>query len=434
MGPRYHAGIRAELRRIFQLYDTSGDAALSPEEWIAAQKIVALELSDDVDDAWIDEAAFKTADSNQDGKLSEAEYLEASFSMFEVTRLNMAQLMTMLKNITSALESKLANTSTQALTIYMQEKEKPDFLPPSRAWQDEPTGDVTSEPSDAWKNVGEIKFPTNLSTVDEVISLARLSCDISKETWLSVFYQAPNPEGNPLVTMLRDSNTKTALDYLSKQNAVTRLYIKNVRASPKRLTRQTLAYLEDRDSLLAKKTGNCWGVDWETQLVGAGSKYPRAGEVPIAVGDAVVIEIPSTDGNCEFDYVPSIYMDGVEVVSQPVEETIEPKAKKKKKPKKGAVVEEEPPPDLLKQLSFIGLQEGKCVMFIDISWEGQEMLLCQTHSLGAPVKENSIARIGPIEIDVQKPVPGAPKEKTFMWWNGDKWTNKKGPAKKKGKK
>jgi len=433
MGPRYHAGIRAELRRIFQLYDTSGDAALSPEEWIAAQKIVAQELSDDLDDAWIDEAAFKTADTNGDGVLSEAEYLEASFSMFEVTRLNMAQLMTMLKNITTALESKLGNTTTQALTIYMQDKAPPDFLPPSRAWQDEPTSSATSDPV-GWKNVGEIKFSTNLSTVDEVISLARLSCDISKETWLSIFYIAPNPEGNPLVTILRDSNTKAALDFLSKQNAVTRLYIKNVRARPKKLTKRNLAYLEDRESLLAKKTGNSWGVDWETQLVGAGSKYPRAGEVPIAVGDAVVIEIPTTDDNCQFNYVPSIYMDGIEVVSQPVEETIEPKVKKKKKPKKGAVVEEEKPPDLLKQLSFVGLQEGKCVMFVDISWEDQEMGLCNTHSLGAPVKENTIARIGPIEIDVQKPVPGAPKEKTFMWWNGDKWTAKKGPAKKKGKK
>jgi len=433
MGPRYHTGIRAELRRIFQLYDTSGDASLSPQEWIAAQKIVAVELSDDVDDSWINEGAFSLADTNGDGKLSEAEYLEASFSMFEVTRMNMAQLMVMLKNITTALEKKLGTTSTQALKIWMQDKESPEFLPPSRAWQDEPTSSAAGQTSNAWKEVGEIKFPTNLATAEEVISLTRLSCDIPKETWLSIYYLSPNPEGSHLVTLLRDSNTKTALDYLAKQNAQTRLYVKNVRPKPKRLTKQSLAYLEDRESLLAKRTGNCWGIDWETQLVGAGSKYPRAGEVPIAVGDAVVIEIPTTDDHGEFSYVPSIYMDGIEVVSRPVEETIEPKAKKKKK-KKGAVEEEEKPPDLLKQLSFIGLQEGKCVMFVDISWEDQESVLCQSHSLGAPVKENCIARIGPIEVDVQKPVPGAPKEKTFMWWNGDKWSNKKGPAKKKGKK
>lgn len=433
MGPRYHTGIRAELRRIFQLYDTSGDASLSPEEWIAAQKIVAQELSDEQDDSWINEAAFKLADTNGDGVLSEPEYLEASFSMFEVTRMNMAQLLQMLQNITAALEKKLGKESTEALKIYMQASEKPGFLPPSQAWKDEPKAAAAGSNA-AWKEVGEIKFPTNLSTADEVTALARIKCAISNDTWLSLYVLGPNPEGgNNPVTLLRDANTKSLLDYLSKPNSINRLYIKNVRPRPKKLSKHGLAFLEDRDALLAKRTGNCWGIDWETQLVGAGSGLPPAGAVPIVVGDAVVIEIPSTDDNCEFSYASSIYMDGTEVVSKPVEETIEPKVKKKKKGK-AAAAEDEKPPDLLKQLSFVGLQEGKCVMFVDISWEDQEQSLCQKNELGAPVKENSIARIGPIEIEVQKPQAGAPKEKTFMWWNGDKWSNKKGPAKKKGKK
>jgi len=42
-------------------------------------------------------------------------------------------------------------------------------------------------------------------------------------------------------------------------------------------------------------------------------------------------------------------------------------------------------------------------MFIDISWEDQEGKLCGDHELLAPVKENTVARIGPIVVDVQKP-------------------------------
>eukprot|EP00438_Fugacium_kawagutii_P034640 Skav229471 [mRNA] locus=scaffold6310:38618:44176:- [translate_table: standard] len=57
MGPRYHAGIRQALRNIFALFD----------EWISAQKTVAAEVSDDLDEGWIDEAAFQAADTNGDG-------------------------------------------------------------------------------------------------------------------------------------------------------------------------------------------------------------------------------------------------------------------------------------------------------------------------------------------------------------------------------
>lgn len=37
-------------------------------------------------------------------------------------------------------------------------------------------------------------------------------------------------------------------------------------------------------------------------------------------------------------------------------------------------------------------------MFIDISWEDQEGRLCAAHELAAPVHENSVARIGPIQV------------------------------------
>merc|ERR1719265_2256489 len=252
MGPKYHTGIRAQLRRIFQLYDTSGDASLSAEEWIAAQKIVAEELSDDMDDAWINEAAFKLADSNGDGVLSEAEYLEASFSMFEVTKMNMKSLEEMLENIVSALESKLTKESTEPLKIFMQ-KETAQFLPPSRAWEDEKKGSLDDhDAAGHWKEVGTIQFPVNLKTAAEVIGLSRLSVNIPQDTWLSLYYLAGNPEGGPNPpTLLRDANTQSALDYLSKANSPKRLYIKNVRKIPSKLTVQSMAFLEEREALIA---------------------------------------------------------------------------------------------------------------------------------------------------------------------------------------
>merc|ERR1712183_359222 len=106
------------------------------------------------------------------------------------------------------------------------------------------------------------------------------------------------------------------------------------------------------------------------------------------------------------------------------------KSKGKKKGKK-AVGE----PDPLLQLTFVGLKEGRCVLFVDVGWENQEEKLAAAHQLSAPVCENSIARIGPLEVEVQKP-SGKQDKGIFVWWNGEKWSAKKGPAKrkKKGKK
>jgi len=90
----------------------------------------------------------------------------------------------------------------------------------------------------------------------------------------------------------------------------------------------------------------------------------------------------------------------------------------------------------------VGLKEGKCVMFVDVSWEDQEEKLAKDKNLIVPVPGNSCARIGPIEVEVQKPPPPSKDSKTaaaapaggMVWWNGEKWSNKKGPAKrKKGK-
>merc|ERR1712232_1291668 len=113
-------------------------------------------------------------------------------------------------------------------------------------------------------------------------------------------------------------------------------------------------------------------------------------------------------------------------MGNPVDKDVEVKAAKKKKGPATA-------PDPLIQLSFVALKEGKCVLFVEVSWEDQEEMLCSQNKLATPCSSNSVARIGPVEVEVSK---NADKSKVipFQWWNGEKWTGKKGPAKKKGKK
>ncbi|CAE8648646.1 unnamed protein product, partial [Polarella glacialis] len=120
MGPRYHAGIRQALKSIFSLFDVSGDSNLSPEEWMAAQKTVAAEVSDDLDEGWIDEAAFSAADENGDGVLDLGEFLEASFAMFEGVKKRTDQILATLQRIVKALEAQRLSgrKETPPVTIF----------------------------------------------------------------------------------------------------------------------------------------------------------------------------------------------------------------------------------------------------------------------------------------------------------------------------
>lgn len=90
-------------------------------------------------------------------------------------------------------------------------------------------------------------------------------------------------------------------------------------------------------------------------------------------------------------------------------------------------------PDPLQRLMFVALRAGTCVLFVDLSWEDQEEKLARLKGLSMPVAENSVARIGPIEVAVEEQTE-KPKDGTLVWWNGVEWSNKKGPAKRKKKK
>jgi len=331
-------------------------------------------------------------------------------------------------------------TETDAVKIFVQAMSKPEFQTPQEAIKDEARADGTEidpqAPDDKWTEAAQVKLPTNLSTAEEVAGLVRMKLGMPADSWISVYYLGPRKDGGlrPVV-LLRgerpgEGNVQNMLTYLSKPNAECSIFVKNQRKRPAKLLKQPRAFLEERDTLLAKRVGQCWGLDWETQLVGEGESLPpRPPLWSIMLGDALVVEVPVECGLDLDRYVCGVYMDGVSVLSKPIDENIVAVSKKKKKKSAG-----EPPP--LLQLTFVSLKEGKCVLFVDLSWEDQEEKLAFTNKLMKPTNENSVARIGPIEVEVVKP-PANHKadKKVFMWWNGEKWSNKKGPAKrKKGKK
>lgn len=428
MGPRFHAGIRQALRQIFSLFDVSGDGLLSPEEWIAAQKAVAVEVTDDLDEGWIEEAAFTAADVNGDGQLDLNEFMEASFNMFEGIKKRTEQILGTLQRIITVLEQQRLSGRKETLPVMiLVQSTQPDFQPPHSSWQEDGHG-----PS--WESKGEVVLPLSLATVEDVASLLRLHLHLPLETWFHVYFLGVAKEGGPRpVTLLRgerpgEGNVQAMLQYLSKPNAELKLFVKNVRKRPTKLVKQPRAFLEEREGIMQKRIGQQWGLDWETQLVGLGSKLPPR-PFAITLGEALVIEVPQTDDAGEYRYVANVYMDRTDVLSKPVDENIVPVAKGKKK--KGPTVE----PDPLLQLSFVCLKEGKCVLFVDLGWEDQEEKLAARYSLLQPIGHNSVARIGPLEVEVIKAPAGYKAEKDkFSWWNGEKWSNKKGPAKKKGKK
>jgi Ca2+-binding EF-hand superfamily protein len=496
MGPRYHAGIRQAVRRIFHLYDTSGDGSLEPSEWIAAQKLVALEIMDDIDEAWVDEASFRSMDQNGDGCLDIEEYMNASFAMFEVVKLRSEALHHILQRVVQSLEKikQVRQRHTFDLTILVQSSEKPEFKPPHRAWQDEPT-DSSFAPTDFnWRESGIVQLPLSLHTAEEVSSILRLLLQLPVDTWLSVFcagVQSKSTEDKRQTQsngqrenfhyhgalspacLLRGErpghgNIQSILEWLAKPNAVHRLYVKNLRKRPQKLFRQSVIFFEERESILAKQKGQILALDWETQLVGQARELPN--EINLFVGDSLMLEVPQTTDSGEFRFVSSIYMDGTVNLSRPLQTNISIQNKNAprmtaaaKDRKNTAALRAERPRDVHEQLTFVALKPGRCVMFVDVSWEDQEEKLAAKYKTCAPVNENSIGRIGPIQVVIEaapktnqgrrppqsdgRESPRSPgggkknkdafgsQEANIMWWNGEKWSNKKGAApKKKGKK
>lgn len=442
MGPRYHAGIRQVLKKIFSLYDISGDGFLSPEEWIAAQKVVAAEIMDDLDESWIDEAAFNAMDENGDGQIQLHEFLESSFQMFEGVKTRVETIYKTLQRVRDQLEKSrlIMSKETEEITLFLQTSAKPHFRPPTTSWQDEPTEETPDLNAEAWKVGGYVQLPVSLQTLEEVVAIVRLSLHIPTHTWFSLFVNGTSDTGGTRpVQLLRGDrpgtgNVQATLEWMTKPNAVHRIYVKNVRKRPQRLGRQIIAFLEEREAIMKKYVGQTWGIDWATQILGEGVDLPYDSQAAINVGDAILVEVPKTDNLGEYRFASSIYMDGITVLSRPVEETASTGKGKKAGGKKGASPTKEKIQDEIQQLIFVALTPGTCVFFIDLAWEDQEEKLAAQHKLTTPVAENSIARIGPLLVRVEKQAKDSPQKPTTMWWNGCKWTKTKGSAKKKGRK
>lgn len=165
---------------------------------------------------------------------------------------------------------------------------------------------------------------------------------LPSDTWLSIYFVGVERQNEGLparVTLLRGErpgvgNVQSTLEWLSKPHAVHRLFVKNLRKRPHRLSRQPVAFLDEREALLARRTGQVFGLDWETQVLGAGHKLPT-GPIQLDLGDAIMMEVPKTDDSGEFRFVSNIYMDSTSVLSRPVEENIVAGGGKKKKRRRG---------------------------------------------------------------------------------------------------
>jgi len=359
--------------------------------------------------------------------------------MFEGVKKRSNQILATLQRVEKALnvERSQGCEAIGPIQLMVQADDHPEFQPPSNAWQDDSSADGGQ--SEGWRPGGEIELPMRLETVEDVAAIIRIALKLPVETWFSILYLGPaGADGAKRVVQLLhgdkggggESNTKAMLQYLSKPNADKRIFVKNIRRRPSKLVRQQRAFLDERESLAQKRTGQCWGLDWETQLVGDGHKLPPRPFV-IKLGDALVVELPQTDGCGDYWYVSHVYMDSGDVLSKPVDEAVEPKKQKKSKKKKASLAGAA---DKLLQLSCIAIAEGKAVMFVDLAWEDQEEKLTAAKGLRVPSRVNTIARIGPIEVEVEKNPPGSKSsaEKDGMqWWNGEKWSTKKGPAKRK---
>merc|ERR1712232_881268 len=162
--------------------------------------------------------------------------------------------------------------------------------------------------------------------------------------------------------------------------------------------------------------GRRWGLDWEVQLLNKGHKLPT---LPyFQVGDALIIEVPVSEQQGEFKFITGIHMDSVEVLAKPIEVPMVAKFSRKQV--------NAPTTASVAQLVFVAQREGWCELFVDVSWERHEEDLAVQHCLCAPVSVNSVARIGPLRVEVQRHVPGrfgdGPQS---MWWNGSRWSAKR---------
>jgi len=451
MGCRYHIAIRKELKEIFEHWRISEDKGMSPIAWILGRADVKKKMGVPMSLKWMSEAAFTAAVGNKGMMVELDGFLRASFDYLEETYPSEAAAAAlMLRQLRTYVESSPI-PSTVKVDVFVLTALKPDFQLPSRARHD----------AQAYQRSAVFNLPTNLTLLEDLVSMLRLMLGIPSNKCLAVFGQL----GDTL-TRLTANNFKGQLERMALNedpDSRQALFVKNVRLQPERLRLEPLRREEECLSLLHSATGSRWGFDWEVQILGKGLKAPPKlpWELSLSVGDSLVIRVPPTDSGMTLQ----IYMDMPGVLSSPVAQFVKKlgRSKSSKRTLKLQKAESEagelkpqapagPAPakrgrrtkpsaaQLAKSstlraanedqlLVFVAQSEGSCTLFVEISWEHREEECTKMNSFG-PSADASVARIGPLKVPVQKQSGKA--RAAMHWWNGFRWTgmqsSKRGPS------
>jgi hypothetical protein len=193
---------------------------------------------------------------------------------------------------------------------------------------------------------------------------------------------------------------------------------------------------EERPEILAreKPTGVRSTLDYEI-FMNKQVTYPPE-EITLKVGDSLVFKIPCTHpqsgvpATYKLDhriYVAGKDKEGKDLMSEPIKENFEKKAKKGK-----------PPPDGWNFYMLIALAEGSAQVLAEVSWEAEEPHLCEKLGHQEILQCDSVCQLGPfrVKIDPEEKRDKAKSENSktlinsdLLAWNGEMWGGKPKKAK-----
>lgn len=442
MGCRYHLAVRKELNDIFEHWRLFRGKGLSPVEWVVARAYVKAKVGIPASLNWLSEDNFVAADLKKDLSVQLDGFLNASFSFLEETYPNDASTAAlMLRQLKHFVESqrRVATIKVLQADVYVPKAQKPEFQLPSRCKHD----------MQAYEIVTDFKLPTDLTLLEDLLSILRLLLRIPSSKGLAIFCQHEEE-----LTRLTDSNIKGQVERMALANSSPALFVKNIRPQPERLRLEPPRREEECLPLLSSITGMRWALDWEVQTLGKGLRTPPKlpFDMTLGLGDALVIRIPATDAGM----TTQVYMDTPGVLSYPVVQFVKkvgrsasskrtlklqkaeaeagelkPQAPAGPAPSKrgrrtkpsGAKLARSPAARAANEdqlLVFVPLSEGSCTLFVEISWEHREQECLKANAYG-PCAESSVTRIGPLKVPVHRQ---SKHLNGTSWWNGLRWTGK----------